>query len=153
MFHENFIRACARIFFKTEADGTFQRAHQKILDLNGWDTLSQEILISTPRRFGKTISVSMFAAAMIFAGANVEISIYSTCKRISQKLLRGIQKFLGLIYKGTGTPPFKILRANMEEMVVLGPEGDEDVRIVNSYPSLVSVKRVYIKRVSRDTSV
>ena len=50
MFHENFIRACARVFFKTEQQGAFARAHQAILDLNGWDNLSQEILISTPRR-------------------------------------------------------------------------------------------------------
>jgi len=50
MFHENFIRACARVFFKTEPQGSFARAHQAILDLNGWDNLSQEILISTPRR-------------------------------------------------------------------------------------------------------
>jgi hypothetical protein len=50
MFHENFIRACARVFFKTEPQGSFARAHQAILDVNGWDSLSQEILISTPRR-------------------------------------------------------------------------------------------------------
>ena len=50
MFHENFIRACARVFFKFEPQGAFARAHQGILDLNGWDNLSQEILISTPRR-------------------------------------------------------------------------------------------------------
>ena len=50
MFHENFIRACARVFFKTEPAGAFARAHQTVLDLNGWDNLSQEILISTPRR-------------------------------------------------------------------------------------------------------
>jgi len=37
--------------------------------------------ISTPRRFGKTISVCLFVAALIFACPNVEISIYSTCKR------------------------------------------------------------------------
>jgi hypothetical protein len=39
MFHENFIRACARVFFKFEPQGTFARAHQGILDLNGWDNL------------------------------------------------------------------------------------------------------------------
>jgi hypothetical protein len=49
-FHEQFIRACARIFYKTEPLGTFQRDHQKLLQLNGWQNLSQEILISTPRR-------------------------------------------------------------------------------------------------------
>jgi hypothetical protein len=49
-FHEQFIRACARIFYKTEPPGTFQRDHQRLLQANGWNNLSQEILISTPRR-------------------------------------------------------------------------------------------------------
>lgn len=50
LFHDHFIRACARIFWKTEPPGAFARDHQKILELNGWDVLSQEILVSTPRR-------------------------------------------------------------------------------------------------------
>ena len=33
MFHENFIRACARVFFKTEPQGSFARAPQAILDI------------------------------------------------------------------------------------------------------------------------
>jgi hypothetical protein len=50
LFHDNFIRACSRIFWKTEPAGTFAKDHQKILEMNGWDHLSQEILVSTPRR-------------------------------------------------------------------------------------------------------
>lgn len=50
MFHDNFIRACARIFWKCEPPGAFARDHKRILELNGWDHLSQEVLISTPRR-------------------------------------------------------------------------------------------------------
>ena len=50
MFHETFMRACARVFWKTEKPGQFARDHQKILQFNGWDHLSQEILVSTPRR-------------------------------------------------------------------------------------------------------
>jgi hypothetical protein len=50
LFHDNFIRACSRIFWKTEPAGAFARDHQKILEMNGWDHLSQEILVSTPRR-------------------------------------------------------------------------------------------------------
>ena len=80
MFHDNFIRACARIFWKNEKHGTFAKDHQKILEVNGWDHLAQEVLVSTPRRFGKTISVSMFAAAMLYSCPNLEMSIYSTCK-------------------------------------------------------------------------
>jgi hypothetical protein len=50
MFHDTFMRACARVFWKTEKPGQFSRDHQLILKYNGWDHLSQEILVSTPRR-------------------------------------------------------------------------------------------------------
>ena len=136
-FHDTFIRACARVFWKTERPGQFARDHQRILQLNGWEHLGQEILVSTPRRFGKTISVSMFAAAMLYSAPNVEISIYSTCKRISQKLLRNVIKFLQLIYDALGVTPFRELRRNMEELVIRGPDSAQDQRIVNSYPSKV----------------
>jgi hypothetical protein len=109
-FHEQFTRACARIFYKTEPPGVFQRDHQRLLQVNGWQNLSQEILISTPRRFGKTISVSLFAAAMLFSAPRVELSIYSTCKRISQKLLRNVKKFLELIYVELDIQPYRVVR-------------------------------------------
>jgi hypothetical protein len=50
LFHEAYIAACARPFWKLDPPGAFARAHQKILEMNAWDSLSQEILISTPRR-------------------------------------------------------------------------------------------------------
>jgi hypothetical protein len=51
-FHDAFIAACARAFFKLDEAGSFQRAYQHVLEINGWSNLNQEILISTPRRFG-----------------------------------------------------------------------------------------------------
>ena len=80
----------------------------------------------------------MFAAALIWSCQCVELSIYSTCKRISQKLLRNVIKFLNLIHEQTGTPQMKRIRDNFEEIHVQGPGGPTDVRIVNSYPSRVS---------------
>ena len=88
-------------------------------------------------RFGKTISVSMFAAAMLYSTPALELSIYSTCKRISQKLMRNVTKFLDLIYSATGTEPMRVIRSNMEEVVLQGTDGLQDVRVVNSYPSKV----------------
>jgi hypothetical protein len=117
LFHEEYLKSCARIFFKRDGPGAFARNHNRVLELNGWDSTPQEILVSTPRRFGKTISVSMFAAAMIFSAPNMELSIYSTCKRISQKLLRNIVKFLDLIYLELGVQPYKIIRMNSEVML------------------------------------
>ena len=80
----------------------------------------------------------MFAAAMLYATPSLELSIYSTCKRISQKLMRNVARFLDLIYKDTKEQEMPILRSNMEEVVLQGPEGVHDVRTVNSYPSKVS---------------
>lgn len=140
MFHEEYLRSATRVFFKTEKPGSFERAHKKVLELNGWDSLQQEVLISTPRRFGKTISISLFCAALMFACPAVECSIYSTCKRISQKLLRNVCKFLDMIYTEMKVAPFKIHRKNQEELNIQGPEGQGDSRTISSYPSKVSPK-------------
>ena len=138
IFHEDFLQACTRTFWKPAPPGQFARDHHKILTHNGWEHLAQEILISTPRRFGKTISVSMFAAALIVSCPRVEVSIYSTCKRISQKLLRNIQKVIYMICdQDIATYELGLVRQNMEEVVLKGSESAEDVRVVNSYPSKV----------------
>lgn len=92
-------------------------------------------------RFGKTISVSMFAAALMFSCAGCEVSIYSTCKRISTKLLRNVTMFLGIIYDVLKCDHLKIIRANQEEVHLQGDEGYRDVRIIQSYPSKVCVSQ------------
>lgn len=138
LFHDDFLKACTRSFWKLEAPGQFARDHQRVLRANSWDHIAQEILISTPRRFGKTISVSMFCAAMLLSCPGVEISIYSTCKRISQKILRNVQKFALLIADADyATMNFSVKRENMEEINLQGPLGQTDIRIINSYPSKV----------------
>ena len=145
LFHDDFIRACTRIFWKREPPGKFAREQCEILRRNNWSHLQQEVLISTPRRFGKTISVSMFAAAMLFSAPGVEISIYATCKRISQKLLRNVVKFFDLLcknnIKGAG---FTNMRSNMEELVIRSTQDLTDVRIINSYPSKVFISHIHV---------
>jgi hypothetical protein len=147
-----------------EKPGTFARMHAQLLAKNNWDCIAQEILISTPRRFGKTISVSMFCTALLLSCPAVEISIYSTCKRISQKILRNVMKFAMMIADQdlgeprrarsraprarcrlsfltlairTATINCRIKRENMEEIYLEGPLGNTDIRIINSYPSKV----------------
>lgn len=137
VFHEAYIRAVSRVFFKADGDGSFMRAHQRLLQANNWSHIQSEVLISTPRRFGKTISVSLFAAALIFSCTGCEVSIYSTCKRISQKLLRNVLRFLNIIFDALKIPKYKTMRENCEEIILNGPDGVQDVRIVNSYPSRV----------------
>jgi hypothetical protein len=102
----------------------------------------------------------MFCAALLLSCPAVEISIYSTCKRISQKILRNVMKFAMMIAdQDLGEPPrtlahaarsfltlrgrrtatinCRIKRENMEEIYLEGPLGNTDIRIINSYPSKV----------------
>tara|TARA_B100001059_G_scaffold153251_1_gene152892 strand:+ start:407 stop:568 length:162 start_codon:yes stop_codon:yes gene_type:complete len=51
-FHAAFERACSRIIYKEE----FPVHFSSIMRHNNWDTVNGEVLISTPRRFGKTFS-------------------------------------------------------------------------------------------------
>jgi len=139
LFHEEYLKSCTRIFFKRDGPGAFARAHNRILEINSWDSMPQEILVSTPRRFGKTISVSMFAAAMLFSCPNMELSIYSTCKRISQKLLRNIVRFLELIFTELNVPPYKFVRQNQEEIHVAGNEGQVFISIFYFLYNIISL--------------
>lgn len=86
----------------------------------------------------------MFAAAMLYSTPCLEMSIYSTCKRISQKLLRNVTNFLDVIYAVMGTPRLKEIRHNFEELELQGPDGLADVRRVNSYPSKVSLRALVL---------
>lgn len=134
---ESFLNAVVRVLFKTDPVGFFERSFPLLLEKNSWKSINQEILISTPRRFGKTISVCLFVAALIFACPSIEISIYSTCKRISQKLLRNCMRFLSMIYDVLRLPPMEFIKNATDEVEIQGVEGKYDTRRLNSYPSKV----------------
>ena len=78
-FHDAFFRACARVLYKE----AFAIKKKEILDLNGWSSAPSEVLISTPRRFGKTFSISMFVAC-ISLSMSVDIVIFSPARRASR---------------------------------------------------------------------
>ena len=50
LFHDDFLKACTRSFWKLEPPGQFARDHQRVLRVNSWDHIAQEILISTPHK-------------------------------------------------------------------------------------------------------
>lgn len=51
-FHDAFLRATSRVVYRND----WARSEPDIRLRNGWATTPSEILISTPRRFGKTFS-------------------------------------------------------------------------------------------------
>ena len=60
-----------------------------------------------------------------------------TGKRISQKLLRNIVKFLTIIYDVLRIVPMHYLKQTTDEVEMRGPESKYDSRKLNSYPSKV----------------
>jgi hypothetical protein len=42
-----------------------------------------------------------------------------------------------MIYIEMKVAPYRVIRANQEELQIIGPEGPADLRIISSYPSKV----------------
>ena len=60
-FHEYFFKASARVMYKD--DWGVQKP--AIMQKHGWESCPGEVLISTPRRFGKTFSIAIFCACFL----------------------------------------------------------------------------------------
>jgi hypothetical protein len=82
-FHQSFVGASLQSIYGA-AD--FERFRSRILAENGLDNARTEILVCTPRRFGKTTSVAMFCAAMLYSVTDAWISVFSTGQRASGML-------------------------------------------------------------------
>lgn len=75
-FHESFLRSCAPVIYKEEWE-VHERA---ICAANGWDTVKKGILISTPRRFGKTFRYGandLFKCVFWILWREMWLSVYS----------------------------------------------------------------------------
>ena len=53
----------------------------EILEYNNFASLGREIMISAPRRFGKSWAVAMFCAVALLCIKGIEISIFSSGAR------------------------------------------------------------------------
>jgi hypothetical protein len=51
-FHHSFTRATARVLYRAD----WATSQPAVMAQNNWDKCNSEVLISTPRRFGKTFS-------------------------------------------------------------------------------------------------
>lgn len=61
-FHDAFIKACLPHIYTAQ---DFEKFREKILAENGMEKVDYEILVCTPRRFGKTTAVAMYCAALL----------------------------------------------------------------------------------------
>ena len=131
MFHRNFLQAVCLHLYRDDPEVDFN----KIMKMNSFDNLKQQVLCLTPRRFGKTTSVAMFVAAYALSVPNSTQCIFSTGRRASQALLELIRD---LIKKGKYAS--KILKCNQETLIIQG-DSPLDIRKVHSYPSCARTLR------------
>jgi hypothetical protein len=134
-FHDVMICACAQQIFRDDLDEELD----DLLQEYGITELQTEAMFITPRRWGKTYSVAMFVVAIALGieafQQPFDISIFSTGRRASQKLLELIYAF---ICKIAGMKEM-IIKHTVETIWLQGPNGDGDVRKISSFPSKVKV--------------
>lgn len=135
-FHDAFTKAIMPHIYGA---GDFERFREKILSDNGMVRVNYEILVCTPRRFGKTTAVSMWCAALLACVPDMWISVFSTGQRASSSLLDQTAKFFRMLEvtaecRGGDE---NILKKNQEELFTRGAK-PSDVRRMFSYPSTVS---------------
>jgi len=128
-FHESFVDASLPHIFGLD----WERNRSRVLAGRNLKELQQELLVCTPRRFGKTTSVSMFCAAMLMYAPNTWISIFSTGQRASTSLLDLTAKLVNAIPGGAS----RISKKNTEQLFLKG-DTPGDLRRLFSYPSSVA---------------
>ena len=133
-FHECFIKASLRSMYGDE----YAVREPELLRRFGCRRFRTEVMIVTPRRFGKTYSVAQFCAAYATGVLGREVAIFSTGKRASKKMLDLVLRFLEPLMRSTQ----KIVAKNAEEIILFDSEVQKRNKIC-SYPSRVQVRRPY----------
>ena len=129
-FHRAFTAACLPIIYGHQ---DFEKHRDRILATAGLERVETEVLICTPRRWGKTTSVAMFCAALLCSVEDMWISCFSTGQRASTSLLDLVAKLVRSLPGGAS----RILKKNQEQLFLRGSSA-ADTRRMFSYPSSVS---------------
>lgn len=127
-FHKAFMASCIRKVYGKDV----YRNLEKVLNEYELDDLRADVIVISPRRWGKTMGVALFVAAYLCSQPGAEISIYSTGRRASKKLLALIWN---MVVKLLG--PNSIISFNVEDLCVRLPDGSATK--CSSYPSNATI--------------
>jgi len=89
-FHEAAMHACLYWIYGPE----YERLRRELMRRLNLPSINSEVLCITPRRYGKTTMVAMFAAVMLMRIPGLQIAIFSTGKRASQAMMQKIVVFV-----------------------------------------------------------
>ena len=132
-FHDLFVAASIKNIYKKK----FVTEYANILRENpqfGGD-LNQNVIVTCPRRFGKTFGTAMFIAAYLLSVSRAEVAVFSPSKRQSIMLLEKVDAFIQVL-EGQS----RICTKNQEMLFVRG-NSERDVRKSFYYPAVVNCLR------------
>ncbi len=139
-FHMHYISACLKKIYGKDLNRNLAR----ILKEHDLEELRSDVIVSTPRRWGKTFSVALYVAAYLWSQPGCEVSIYSTGRRASRKILALIWKMVVALAGGERI----IQEYNVENLVIFGKRGE--ISKCFSYPSKVQIDTKRKKKSIRD---
>jgi hypothetical protein len=117
-FHEAFIQASLPKIYRAD----WQDHAQRVMEEHKLLKKQPEVMIMTPRRFGKTEAVSMFVASTLLNVPGIKIAIFSTGKRASGGLTDlTYQKILKI--KGGYE---RVVKKNEEHLFIAGEAIDKN---------------------------
>ncbi len=149
-FHRCFLVACLP---HVVGETAWSKHRAYYLALFDEDSYKAEVLVTTPRRFGKTTAVAMFVAALMCCCPRMWVSIFSTGKRASKSLLVQIKEVISSV----PTMEKRVISSNVEELWVqpVNTTTKKDQSRCYSYPSSVkglkgvSAKVIVMEEASR----
>lgn len=130
IFHKAFIGACLKKILGTDYNNVLQKVVLKYQITN----VSSDVVIETPRRFGKTTGTAQYGAAFVLEIPTTENSIFSPAKRQSSKLIDKVKDFIILLSGSTDC----ILSFKDNEILTL-INYHKQKTIIGSYPSSTAV--------------
>jgi hypothetical protein len=112
IFHHAYIMACLPKIYKED----WARHSVRVMKMLRIKKLEQLVLVLTPRRIGKTVSVAMFVTSMILSVPGLTFAVFSTCQRASTAIMKLVVKMMSTI-EGTER---RFLAQNKETLAISG---------------------------------
>ena len=110
LFHVHFTNACLPKIY-----GEFwNESCVRVMASRGIKKIQNEVLATTPRRWGKTWSVALFVLALMLACPGIRVCVFSTGKRASGSLMEIMLQFLGNVPSLRG----RVAKQNQEELYI-----------------------------------
>lgn len=128
-FHTAFLGSMVQQIFGADLN----KYLNEILEALGLKELNKDIAVCCPRRFGKSTSVALFAAAMIFTQGDIDFVIYSIAMRTSRMLTARIYQMVVGLAGGTHV----ITTSNQEILTISSISGGSST--VYSYPAASAI--------------